>query len=141
MNELITTRSLEIVTGNYCRSCGTALFQNDRFCGDCGAACSELVVPSEPRNPLAPQPSKELATVDNAATIQAVVNSRTFVVGMIAVAGPLGLLALWFNQRFSNRTKIITTVAYVLLAIVLPLVVVWYWLDVALRPLLEIFAK
>ena len=140
MNELITTRPLEIVTGNYCRSCGTALFQNDRFCGDCGAACCELVVPSGPQNPLAQQ-SKELATVDPAVTIQTMVNSRTFVVGLIAVAGPLGLLALWFNQRFSNRTKIITTVAYVLLAIVLPLVVVWYWLDVALRPLVEILGK
>ena len=140
MNELITTRPLEIVTGNYCRSCGTALFQNDRFCGDCGAACCELVVPSGPQNPLAQQ-SNELATVDPAVTIQTMVNSRTFVVGLIAVAGPLGLLALWFNQRFSNRTKIITTVAYVLLAIVLPLVVVWYWLDVALRPLVEILGK
>ena len=141
MNELITTRPLEIVTNNYCRSCGTALFQNDRFCGDCGAACCELVVPSRSQYSLAQEQSKELATVDPAATFQAVVNSRTFVVGMIAVAGPLGLLALWFSQRFSNRTKIITTVAYVLLAIVLPLVVVWYWLDVALRPLVEILGK
>ena len=140
MNELITTRPLEIVTSNYCRSCGTALFENDRFCGDCGAACCEVVVPSGRQNPLARQ-SKELATVDPAVTIQTMVNSRMFVVGMIAVAGPLGLLALWFNQRLSNRTKIITTVSYVLLAIVLPLVVVWYWLDVALRPLVEILGK
>ena len=57
---------------------------------------------------------------------------------MIAVAGPLGLLAMWFSQRFSNRTKIITTVSYVLLAIVLPLVVIWYWWHVALSPILEV---
>ena len=140
MNELLTTRPLEVVTSNYCRSCGTALFQNDRFCGDCGAACCELVVPSGAQNPLAQQQTRELATVD-AATFQGVVNSRTFVVGMIAVAGPLGLLAMWFSQRFSNRTKIITTVSYVLLAIVLPLVVIWYWWHVALSPILEVLGR
>ena len=82
--------------------------------------------------------SKEVATKDPAETFQAVVNNRMFVVGMIVCAGPLGLLAMWFSQRFTNRAKVITTVSYVLLAIVAPLAIIWYWWNIALRPLVDV---
>jgi len=141
MNELITTRPIMLQPSNDCRSCGNALSSGDNFCGHCGAGSCELIVPSATPIQIDHQESKALATAAPMATFQSVVNNRTLVVTMIAVAGPLGLLALWFSQQFTNRTKIITTISYVLLAFVLPLVVVWYWLDVELRPLIEVLGK
>ena len=141
MNELISTRPVALETCSYCRSCGTALSSGDNFCSHCGAGCRDLIVPSANLIEIEQQESKAIATVGPSTTLQTLVNSRTFVVSMIAVAGPLGLLALWFSQRFTNRTKILTTTGYVLLAMVLPLVVIWYWLDVALRPIIEALGK
>lgn len=143
MNELITTRPVEIQTSNFCRACGCALLTTDNFCGQCGAGCRDLIVPSDAVILIDDEAgqSQEVATTDPAATFQAVVNNRMFVVGMIACAGPLGLLAMWLSQRFSNRTKIITTVGYVLLAIVAPLVAIWYWLHIALRPVVDVLGQ
>ena len=143
MNELITTRPVEIQTSNFCRACGGALLPVDNFCGQCGAGCRDLIVPSDAISEVDDQPgkSKEVATADSAATLQTVVNNRMFVVGMIACAGPLGLLAMWLSQRFTNRTKIIATVSYVLLAIVAPLAVIWYWLNIALRPVIDVLGQ
>lgn len=141
MNELTTTHAIAFETCSYCRSCGTALSSDDNFCSHCGAGCRDLIVPPANLIEIEQQESKAIATVGPSTTFQTLVNSRTFVVSMIAVAGPLGLLALWFSQRFTNRTKILTTTGYVLLAMVLPLVVIWYWLDVALRPIIEALGK
>lgn len=141
-NELITTRPIEIVSSNFCFGCGSRRTSNGNFCGHCGADCRELIVGPSSVNRFdaqADQQSTEIATVDSTVvTLQTVVNNRWAVVGLIACFGPLGLLALWFSQRFSNRAKILTTASYVLLAIVAPLVVIWYWLDVALRPIVEV---
>ena len=141
MNELITTNPVAFETYSYCRSCGTALSSGDNFCSHCGAGCRELIVPSADLISIDQQETQAIATVGPAATFQTLVNNRTFVISMIAVTGPLGLAALWCSQRFTNLTKITTTVCYVLLAIVLPMVVVWYWLDVALRPIIEVLGK
>ena len=143
MNELITTRPLEIQTNNFCRACGCALLPNDNFCGQCGAGCRDLIVPPNAVCSIDDQAdqSKAVATTDSAATFQTIVDNRMFVVGMIACAGPLGLLAMWFSQRFTKRTKVITTVSYVLLVIVAPLAVIWYWLDIALRPLVDVLGQ
>ena len=143
MNELITTRLVEIQTSNFCRACGCALLANDNFCGQCGAGCHDLIVPADAVTVIDGQEnqSKEIATTDSGVTLQAVVNNRMFVVGMIACAGPLGLLAMWFSQRFSNRAKVVTTASYVLLAIVAPLAVIWYWLNIALRPIVDILGQ
>ena len=140
MNELITTRPVEIQTSNFCRACGCALLPNDNFCGQCGTGCRDLIVPPNVVSLIDDQAdqSKEVATKDPAETFQAVVNNRMFVVGMIVCAGPLGLLAMWFSQRFTNRAKVITTVSYVLLAIVAPLAIIWYWWNIALRPLVDV---
>ena len=140
MNELITTRPVEIQPSNFCRACGCTLLPNDNFCGQCGAGCRDLIVPADAVIDEGDQ-SKEIATTNSAVTLQVVVNNRMFVVGMIACAGPLGLLAMWFSQRFSNRAKVITTVSYVLLAIVAPLAVIWYWLNIALRPIVDVLGQ
>ena len=144
-NELIVTRPIEIVSSNFCRGCGSRLTSNDNFCGHCGSDCRDLIVgPSSVGHVAEPahQESKEIATVNNTtATFQAIVDNRLVVAGLVACFGPLGLLAMWFSQRISNRAKIITTASYVLLFIVAPLVVIWYWLDVALRPVVEVLSK
>ena len=142
MNELITTRPVEIQPSNFCRACGCTLLPNDNFCGQCGAGCCDLTVPADAVIVIDEgDQSKEIATTNSAVTLQVVVNNRMFVVGMIACAGPLGLLAMWFSQRFSNRAKVITTVSYVLLAIVAPLAVIWYWLNIALRPIVDVLGQ
>ena len=143
MNELITTRPVEIQTANFCRACGCALLCNDNFCGQCGAGCRDLIVPPNAISLVDDQAdqSKEVTTTDPAATFQAVANNRMFVVGMIACTGPLGLLLMWFSQRFTNRTKVITTVSYILLAVVAPLAVIWYWWNIALRPLVDVLGQ
>ena len=74
-------------------------------------------------------------------TINAFLNNRLAVIGIIALIGPLGLPALWFSWRFSKSTKIITTTAYFLVTIVLPIALAWYWLDYSVRPLIEVFDK
>ena len=144
-NELITTRPIEIVPSNFCRTCGCRLTSNDNFCGHCGNDCRELIV-----GPTSPSridghgggPTTEVSTVDNTTVVlQAFVNNRLVVAGMIICFGPLGLFALWFSQRFSNRAKIITTASYVLLAIVAPLVVIWYWLAIRLRPIVDVLGQ
>ena len=143
MNELTTTRPVEIQTNNFCCSCGCSLLPTDNFCGQCGAGCRDLIVPPDAVSLIDDQPgqSREVTTSDPAASLQAVVNNRMFVVGMIACAGPLGLLAMWFSQRFTNRTKVITTVSYILLTIVAPLVVIWYWLNIAIRPVVDVLSQ
>ena len=146
MSELITTQPFEIMADNHCRHCGRRLIPTDNFCGECGMGCRDLIEIVDPISrssvyPLATKPSSETLTTDGMLTIDAVVNNRLAVVGMIALLGPLGLLALWFSQRFTKRTKIVTTVTYVLLTIVVPIAIAWYWLDYSLRPLVEVFGK
>lgn len=142
MNELITTQPFEIAVTNYCRRCGQHLIPTDNFCGECGNDCRELI---EVTNPViagshALPPSTEIATT-NTLTVESIVNNRLAVIGLVVFMGPLGLAALWFSRGFKTRTKVITTVAYALLTIVLPIVVIWYWLDYSMRPLLEVFGR
>ena len=144
-NELITTRPIEIVSINYCRGCGCRLTSNDNFCGHCGTDCRELIVGPATANRIddsSDSQTTEIATVDSTAvTIQSVIDNRMVVVALIACFGPLGLLALWFSRRFSNRAKIFTTASYLLLFIVAPLAVIWYWLSIRLQPLVDVLGQ
>lgn len=65
------------------------------------------------------------------------VNNRMVVIGALILAGPLGLLALWCSQSFTSPIKIITTVAYVLLVVVVPAALVCYILSGAFEPVVE----
>ena len=136
MNELIATHPVELQTNSFCRACGIQLGPSDNFCGQCGAGCRDLIVPQNPalRNDEA---SQEVAVTGPAGSLQPVVNNRMFVVGAIVCAGPLGLLALWCSQSFSSQTKLITTVAYLLLVVVAPAALVCYILSGAFQPVVE----
>ena len=144
-NALITTRPIEIVSSNFCRACGCRLTSNDNFCGHCGSDCRDLIVGPSSVSQIDgnhDQESTEIAVANGTeVTLQTIVNNRMVVAGLIAFCGPLGLMALWFSQRFSNRAKIITTAGYVLLAVVAPLVVIWYWLAVRLQPIVDVLGQ
>ena len=146
MNELITTQPPKILADNFCRQCGCGLMPADNYCGECGTGCRELIEIVDPTSSTsvghaAIEPSSVVAKSDGQESINAVVNNRLAVIGIIALIGPLGLPALWFSRRFSKPTKIITTTAYLLMTIVLPFAAASYWLDYSLRPLLEVFGK
>lgn len=146
MNELITTPDVEIVRNNFCRHCGRPLLAADNFCRECGTACHERFGIVDPISRtsvghMAAESSSVVVTGDGMPTINALVNNRLAVIGVIALIGPLGLPALWFSPRFAKRTKITITSTYVLLTTIVPLVIAWYWLDYSLRPLVEAFGR
>jgi hypothetical protein len=64
-------------------------------------------------------------------------NHRGVVVAILLVCGPLGLPALWFSPRFSKTSKIAISVLFFLGTVIAPLALSWYWLDVAVRPVLD----
>jgi hypothetical protein len=70
-----------------------------------------------------------------------VLNKRWLVIGIIALIGPMGLPALWFSPRFSGLTKVITTAMYVVLSAAIPILLVWYFLDYSMYPLVDAFGK
>lgn len=146
MNQLITMPPVEIVTDNFCRHCGSPLVPHSNFCGECGAGCRDLIATgdSNSRSPVGlvtAEPISIGAAGAGTQAIKAVLNSRLAVIGIIAFIGPPGLLALWFSPRFAKPTKIISTAAYILLTTVVPLAIAWYWLDYAMRPLVDVFGK
>jgi hypothetical protein len=144
MNSLTTTPSQTLID-NFCHQCGKQLAAQDNFCRSCGTACHGLTTLDEsiPITVVSPSGNAQPTAVANSPgdTVQAVLNNRMLVCGIIALIGPLGLPALWFSPRFSKRTKIISTVFYVVLTTVVPLLAAWYFLDFSLRPLVDAFSQ
>jgi hypothetical protein len=66
---------------------------------------------------------------------------RWVVLAMVLCTGPIGLPLLWLSRRFSRLAKISLTAGFVLLTVVLPIVLVWYWCDVAIHPLVEALGR
>ena len=73
--------------------------------------------------------------------IRRILDNRLLVTGLLLLIGPLGLPAFWLNRRFAPITKILGTIGFVALTIVLPIVLTWYWCQHALQPLVDIFDK
>lgn len=142
MNELITTSPIEIDVC-LCGFCGQCMNADDNFCRHCGEDCRGLIVEpaSTQLSGRSNGRSTEVGAVRLPGDLQKIVDNRLVVTGLVAFAGPLGLLALWFSQRIRKRTKIIVTTSYILLTVVLPIAVAWYWLDVSLRPIVELLNK
>jgi hypothetical protein len=122
----------ELILASRCASCDEAFAADDRFCRQCGA-------------PVAPSSTalsvRRSGAVVMSSPARSILESRAAVVGLLVVVGPLGLPFLWFSGRFSRPTKIITTIAYFGLTVVAPIAVTWYWLDVAVRPLLDVWER
>lgn len=146
MNQLITKPPVENLPDLYCGHCSRRLMHSDNFCSECGTGCRDLIEFVDPGSGRSLQPvgnssSPLVSAGGGMETINAFLNNRLAVIGIIALIGPLGLPALWFSWRFSKSTKIITTTAYFLVTIVLPIALAWYWLDYSVRPLIEVFDK
>jgi hypothetical protein len=123
----------ELILSPRCAACGAEFAAGDRFCRRCGVGVVAM-------NPAAPAIPRDVRLAPSS-PVRSLLESRVAVVGILLVAGPLGLPLLWLSGRFSRPTKIITTVAYFGLTVVAPIAITWYWLDVAVRPLLDVWAR
>ena len=149
MNKLITTKSAEILADNYCRQCGARVGYGDNFCRSCGTGChgSSGEVATQNAPPESSDRNQMPATKTNQPAnhqlqvLTTVLNKRWLVIGIIALIGPMGLPALWFSPRFSGLTKVITTAMYVVLSAAIPILLVWYFLDYSMYPLVDAFGK
>ncbi len=119
-----------VLASVHCHSCGAECHSEHRFCSQCGTSLAAESWPICKRTTDVPVVQGSTNPLDN----------RLVVIGILLCAGPLGLPALWFSRRFSRVTKVVTTIAYFVLTAVLPLVIAWYCLDFAVRPLLEALA-
>jgi hypothetical protein len=66
---------------------------------------------------------------------------RWVVLAILLCTGPIGLPLLWLSRRFSRLAKTGLTAGFVLVTVVLPIVLVWYWCDVAIQPVVEALAR
>lgn len=73
--------------------------------------------------------------------LNGLLSNRLAVVAILALVGPIGLPALWLSPRFSRIAKILTTVLFLLATVALPLAMAYYWLEIALRPLVDAFGQ
>jgi len=139
MNELV-------VINDSCSRCGVALLESDNFCGNCGLPADVDAYPNVPAELV--DPPGELAIVRSApvnvapprprSPLAGVSENRLLVIAILLCAGPMGLPALWLSCRFSRRTKILTTIGYLLVTAILPLAIAWYFLEVAVRPVVDV---
>ena len=138
-----------IVISDSCSSCGAACLAADNYCRNCGLptivpayeyAEAELI-DAEHALAVAPPYLSTATPWRGHSPIFAVLDNRLLVVAILLCAGPIGLPALWFSHRFSRRSKIIATTGYLLFTVILPLVMAWYFLDVALRPIVDALSQ
>ncbi len=147
MNQLITT-PIDAApdlpsSSNYCGKCGNRVIGQENFCRHCGHACHEVVIAeliaSDDAPSLRPAPTTAIGNVNPyRLAIQQSLNNRLLVISIVALLGPIGLPALWISPRFRPTTKTIVTVLYLLLTIVVPVVVTWYFLENAFQPISDI---
>ena len=157
MSQLIPKPTTTVID-NFCGQCGNHLNVQDNFCRNCGTqvhgpiavtSTSIVTATSQPRalilddqndvrqatGTLAKHNQQQLSNPAN--TVQVILNNRLYVGIVIALIGPLGLPALWFSPRFSNQTKLLLTLFFVVITAVVPLAIAWYFLDYSVRPLVE----
>ena len=93
-----------------------------------------------PPMPIAAAP-RQVATITLNPEFARLLSNRLVVVGILAIVGPLGLPALWLSPRFTRISKILTTAIFLLVTVVLPLAIAYYWLEIAMRPLVDAFGQ
>lgn len=134
-----------IVVEDTCHHCGVTLSAWDNYCRHCGlatiAGTPELVdaelIDSPNETALVARHSTIVVATREQSIVTKILENRFYVISILLCVGPIGLPALWFSRRFSRRTKIITTTGYFLFTVVIPLVAAWYFLNVALRPIVD----
>ena len=155
LSQEMTVLSNELtINANFCTACGHPRRFDDRFCTQCGSQFLELesggtqslvatagnsTAVSEPLRPLATDATPSQAIISIAPSLVPILNNRWIVIGLLAAVGPIGLPALWFSPRFKPWVKLTISIIYFLLTAFLPLALAWYWLDFALRPLVDVF--
>ncbi len=100
----------------------------------------EIVAAQVVDNVLPAAPAPPTTSLQLSPAVAGLLNSRLAVIGLLLIAGPLGLPALWLSGRFSRGVKIVTTAIYFLLTVVFPLALTYYCCEIALRPLVDAFA-
>lgn len=144
----------ELIVVDECKDCGARVSELDNFCRKCGLSVSESSAPPLPLTVVDAEmvsapgdtsvlaaPHSTVVVTTERSSIRVVLENRFYVMAILLCAGPIGLPALWFSHRFSRRCKIITTTAYFLVTVVLPIAVLWYCLDVAVRPLVDVLGR
>jgi len=148
MSQLIPNTN-QLIIDNFCGRCGNDIPSHDNFCRQCGTQVHGLEpidsnTISTTGSSLIPADQNAVGssttTLATASPIQTVLNNRLYVGFLIALLGPLGLPALWFSPRFSKTFKIVATLAFVLVTIVLPVAIIWYFMFYSMRPLLDVLA-
>jgi hypothetical protein len=66
---------------------------------------------------------------------------RWVAMAILLCAGPVGLPLVWLSSRFSKLAKISLTAVFFLVTVIFPIAMVWYWCEVAVRPLVEALAR
>ena len=137
-----------IVINGSCSQCGANFLEMDNFCRNCGLPTVVLASPciesqlTNSQHQLALDPSRQSAVAQQRenSLISGVLENRFYVIAILLCAGPIGLPALWFSRRFSQRAKIITTIGYFIVTAILPLAVAWYFLEIAVRPIADVLS-
>jgi hypothetical protein len=138
-----------IVISDRCGNEGHSLLESDNFCSNCGHPAIEPAAENQStgmierrQQRLATGPQPLFVTMNHpVSVVEEALNNRLVVTAILLLAGPIGLPALWFSPKFSGRAKIFATSIYFLITAMLPLAAAWYFLDVALRPLFEVFNR
>ncbi len=132
MNELIVAVPL-------CEDCGHELSSESGQCLACesrsGLACERRSGPVVV--------GREIGTVTRrtqGCLLPPSLERRWVVLAILLCAGPIGLPLVWLNSRFSRFSKIGVTVGFALVTVILPIVLVWYWCEAAIRPIVDVLA-
>ena len=142
-----------VVCGNECQGCGVWHAASDNFCASCGKPTSSsdiitvdngLSLISSPGQPAFSSSNSSVSASSNEIPISTspavtwFLTRRWAIVAVLLAVGPMGLPALWLSPRFSRPIKITLTLVYFLVTAVIPVAVAWYFLDVSLRPLVDV---
>ena len=125
MNELVVASLL-------CDHCGRDTPIESEGCPDCEARRVPVVV--QPQVPTMAQRAPAIILPRS-------LERPWVVLAILLCTGPIGLPLVWLSRRFSRLAKIGLTAGFVLLTVILPIVLVWYWCDVAIHPLVEALAR
>jgi len=125
MNELIVASVL-------CDHCGQEIPLKSDGCPECEARHVPVVAQRRVRT---------MAQRAPACILPPSLERRWVVLAILLCTGPIGLPLVWLSSRFSKLAKIGLTAGFVLLTVIFPIVLVWYWCEVAIRPVVEVFAR